>query len=625
MKLTRLFLMSAALLLVMLPIAAAEQSNKDLDPTFTGETGLFTIFLGDTLPQGMFSGGLVYNNYDRETTDFDTNVWNLVFGYGILDNLEIAASFAPITQVVFRNWELGETLNSHPHSIRTIENGVGDLRVGLKYRLIDDIGASPAVAIRAFAKIPTAEYEGGFGSGAVDFGANLIVSKSFTNTFEAAANLGYTIIGEPEDFGDCKLSDELSYGLGFGWLLEPKMKIKFLGELKGIAYMNDDEYPQAAPMDVFVGFQKRFEISPKYDLRFGLGYQVNVAFDTDVANNQHGAGMMLTIGPSANLVPVISEVKGERTATCVGAPIGLVATATDDNDDTLMYTWTVNGETIPGSESSVSWTPSSPGDYKVVVTVDDGRRGGVATQEMTVKAYPAPTVSLSINSDVVYVTKKYTVTASITNPGDYPLAYFWKVNIGTITPNTNQAEATWDLTNATDGEATITLNVKSEIGCDVNTDLKIKVEKDPCAFITDADLAGEVHFPFNKYILREPTEEAYKIFDRVIEKMKLCDTLVIRFEGHCCYIGTKDYNMCLGWWRTETVVKYFVEHGIDRARISTISYGKEKPKYDNNTEKTRQWNRRVMIMKDNGEAVPTGTDKDNIIEKCKTKYNRWLK
>lgn len=623
MKLSRLFLMSAALLLVMLPIASAEQSNKDLDPTFTGETGLFTLYLGDTLPQGMFSGGLVYNNYDRETTDFDTNIWNLVFAYGVTDNLEIAASFAPITQVVFRNWELGETLNSNPTSIRTIENGVGDLRFGLKYRLLDDNGASPAIAIRAFAKIPTADWEKGFGSGATDFGANLIVSKTFGN-LETAANVGYTLIGTPEDLTTGELSDELSYGVGFGWTIEPKLKIKFLGELKGIAYLNDDDFPQAAPMDVFVGFQKRFAIASKYDLRLGFGYQVNVAFDTDIANNPNGAGMMLTIGPSKNTPPVISELKGERTATCVGTPLGLVATASDENGDNLFYTWTVNGETIPGSESNVSWTPATPGDYKVVVTVDDGREG-VVTQEMNVKAYAPPTVNLSVNSDVVYATKKYTVSASITNPGDYPLAYFWKVDIGTIAPSTNQAEATWDLTNASEGEATITLNIKSEIGCDVTATLKVKVEKDPCLTITDADLTGEVHFPLNKYILREPTEEAYKIFDRVIEKMKLCESLVIRFEGHCCILGTKDYNMCLGWWRTETVVKYFVEHGIDRSRINTISYGKEKPKYDNDTEKTRQWNRRVEIMKDKGEAVPTGDAKDKVIEKCKKKYSRLLK
>jgi len=623
MKLTRLFLMSAALLLVILPIAWAEQSNKDLDPTFTGETGLFTIFLGDTLPQGMFSGGLVYNNYDRETTDFDTNVWNLVFAYGIIDNLEVAASFAPITQVVFRSWELGETLNSHPQSIKTIENGMGDLRLGLKYRLVDDTGSAPAVAIRAFAKLPTADWELGFGSSATDFGANLIISKSFTKTFEAAANVGYTVIGTPDGITTGILSDELSYGLGIGWTLEPKLKLKFLGEVKGIAYLNDDDFPQAAPMDVFVGFQKRFEIAPKYDLRLGFGYQVNVAFDTDIANNPHGAGLMLTVGPSMNTAPEIINMDS-GTAACVNAPHGLSATAKDENDDSVMYTWSVNGQDLAETGSNISWTPNAPGDYRIVVTADDGRQG-TETKEMTVRAYAPPTVNLSVNSDVVYATKKYTVSASITNPGDYPLTYFWKVDIGTIAPMTNQAEATWDLTTATEGDATITLNVKSEIGCDVITELKLKVEKDPCLTITDADLTGEVRFPLNKYILREPTEEAYKVFDRVIEKMKLCESLVIRFEGHCCFLGTKDYNICLGWWRTETVVKYFVEHGIDRARINTISFGKDKPKYSNNAEKTRQLNRRVEIMKDKGETVPAGANKDNIIEKCKKKYSRLLK
>jgi len=225
----------------------------------------------------------------------------------------------------------------------------------------------------------------------------------------------------------------------------------------------------------------------------------------------------------------------------------------------------------------------------------------------------------------VYATKKYTVTAAITNPGDYPLTYNWSVDIGTIAAKTNKAEALWDLSNASEGDATIKLQIKSEIGCDIVQELKVKVEKDPCLNITDEDIAGEVNFPLNKYELREPTEEAYKIFDRVIEKMKLCETLVIRFEGHCCILGTDNYNMCLGWWRTETVVKYFVEHGISRDRIKTISFGKRKPKYENAREKTRQWNRRVMIQRDSGEAVPAGEEKDTFIEKCKKRYSRWLK
>ena len=50
------------------PVAlAGEEANG---PTVTGETGLFTLLSGETLPQGGWSFGLYYNNWDR-LIDFD--------------------------------------------------------------------------------------------------------------------------------------------------------------------------------------------------------------------------------------------------------------------------------------------------------------------------------------------------------------------------------------------------------------------------------------------------------------------------------------------------------------------------------------------------------------------------
>src|SRR3954454_6846872 len=57
--------LAAALLLAALPgqsALAAEEANA---PTVTGETGLFSLLSGDTLPRGGWSFGLYYNNWDR--------------------------------------------------------------------------------------------------------------------------------------------------------------------------------------------------------------------------------------------------------------------------------------------------------------------------------------------------------------------------------------------------------------------------------------------------------------------------------------------------------------------------------------------------------------------------------
>ena len=48
-------------------------------------------------------------------------------------------------------------------------------------------------------------------------------------------------------------------------------------------------------------------------------------------------------------------------------------------------------------------------------------------------------------------------------------------------------------------------------------------------------------------------------------------------EGHCDEWGTIEYNLALGEKRAATVKQYLVSYGIDPSRLTTISYGKERP------------------------------------------------
>ena len=48
-------------------------------------------------------------------------------------------------------------------------------------------------------------------------------------------------------------------------------------------------------------------------------------------------------------------------------------------------------------------------------------------------------------------------------------------------------------------------------------------------------------------------------------------------EGHCDERGTREYNLALGERRASAVRNYLVSQGIAPSRISTISYGKERP------------------------------------------------
>jgi len=70
---------------------------------------------------------------------------------------------------------------------------------------------------------------------------------------------------------------------------------------------------------------------------------------------------------------------------------------------------------------------------------------------------------------------------------------------------------------------------------------------------------------------------------------------LILVEGHTCSIASIEYNLALGEHRAEAVKAYLVNHGISPDRIRTVSYGEEKPRYDNSTEESRRQNRRAFV------------------------------
>ena len=94
MRLRRLW-MIALVSLVPSVASAAEQANA---ASVTGETGLFTLLSGDTLPRGGWSFGLYYNNWDRlldvdlpdDQRSVDWNRLSASFGYGITDRWELS-------------------------------------------------------------------------------------------------------------------------------------------------------------------------------------------------------------------------------------------------------------------------------------------------------------------------------------------------------------------------------------------------------------------------------------------------------------------------------------------------------------------------------------------------------
>ncbi|HYS43726.1 MAG TPA: OmpA family protein, partial [Geobacteraceae bacterium] len=59
--------------------------------------------------------------------------------------------------------------------------------------------------------------------------------------------------------------------------------------------------------------------------------------------------------------------------------------------------------------------------------------------------------------------------------------------------------------------------------------------------------------------------------------LKKSVSLKIQIEGHCDERGSDEYNLALGEKRAKAALNYLVTLGVPAARLSFISYGKEKP------------------------------------------------
>jgi len=102
-----------------------------------------------------------------------------------------------------------------------------------------------------------------------------------------------------------------------------------------------------------------------------------------------------------------------------------------------------------------------------------------------------------------------------------------------------------------------------------------------------------VYFDFDRSTLRP---DALRLLDDAVAKLQANPTRNIVIEGHTCNIGTSEYNLALGERRARSVQDYLVSRGVAANRLEIVSYGEERPKFDNSREETRRLNRRAALV-----------------------------
>lgn len=96
----------------------------------------------------------------------------------------------------------------------------------------------------------------------------------------------------------------------------------------------------------------------------------------------------------------------------------------------------------------------------------------------------------------------------------------------------------------------------------------------PAKLEVPAFMTERVFFDFDKSVLKL---EAQSLLKKKADWLKANPSAKLLIEGNCDERGTAEYNLALGERRAESAKKFLVDLGIDAKRISTISYGEERP------------------------------------------------
>ena len=512
--------------------AVRAQDSRPGGNTVVGDTGLWFVPTGETLPKGRWSGGVQRVNSDRSEGFSDVSDIGGMFAFGVSDRVEL---FGTVGMRRIDADLVPVALNGQPQDYlinKGWSTGFSDITVGAKFGLLAQENGYN-VALRAMAKLPTASRDDGLGTGKADFQIDVVTSREFAQKVELSLSVGGRFRSSPDGYN---LSQGLKWGVGGAF--PSRSQFRVIAEMYGEALADQEqrftgsnpapgmpsEWDPDATRDLFGGVQYNFtnglyigagmSYTASYYLHRRdfttsedsdvdrLGLQVRIGFYPGAAPEAAPVQPTAppTPGPPPNRAPTV-KARCEPCTVEVGRQLTVSADAQDPDGDTLRYRWTSpTGSFGNANDRQTPWTaPMQPGAVPLTVTVDDGK-GMTATDTVTVQVI-APAAKKQVTFE-------------------------------------------------------------------------------------------DVHFDFDRYSLRP---EAARILDEAIKALQEDANLRLTIEGHTCNIGTNEYNLALGERRSAAVREYLQSRGINASRLQTVSYGEERPRHDNSREETRRLNRRAAM------------------------------
>jgi outer membrane protein OmpA-like peptidoglycan-associated protein len=542
------------------PDAASPAAASEVRPattTFMGDTGLWYVPTAEILPARKWSVSGYRVNFDDNQGFTDVSNWPVTVGFGVRDRVELFGSFVVVNRIdrdvrplflatagagqLDANRQAGGFVPQNPLARSAWSgNQVGDLWVGAKFNLWSERQNQPAaLALRAMVKAPTGDTDSGASTGKADFALDAIVSKDINARVELSGYGGFIVRGAPDEV---ESTNGFRWGVGAGF--PSRKSLRFTAEVDGEMYTNDTLATKTLLLGADGSFAPagfEYEMKSPVNVNLGLTWQHRNGFFA-------GAGWTWrpTVDKRSDFLGQYTNGAGDRM-DIVGR-IGY-------HPGVRVY--------VPPPPPSLPPPPPAP------------------TQNRP------PTVRARCEPCTVYVGKSSTVSADAQDPDGDALTYTWSAPAGTLTA-ASARQTPWTAP-MVEGPVPVSVRVDDGKGASASDVVTIQVIKEAIKEVVFED----VHFDFDRYSLRP---EATRALDEAVRALQENPGLRIAIEGHTCNIGTAEYNLALGERRASAVREYFASRGVGADRLQTISYGEERPKFDNAREETRRLNRRAALV-----------------------------
>jgi peptidoglycan-associated lipoprotein len=555
------------LLLVLAPAVpgwAQDEQTRPAMTTFWGDTGLWFVPTGEVLPSGSLSLSAQRTEFDFRQGNTNVSTWPVTAAFGA-GPLEIFGALRVVTRIdrdtdplLFAgpNNEAGGLVNEYPTvSESWTGNKLGDLYVGGKLNLLSQQRQqSMALAVRGTLKFPTGDKDVGAGTGEYDGFVDVIGSREFRG-IELAGFGGVALRGDPAPLS---LSDGIRWGAGAGF--PTRRTLRATAEVYG-EWMFD--HAVTAPEGFVVGTDG--SLSPATSrLKDSINTAVGLTW-------QHPRGVLLGAALNYRFALEQSDPASGTPPSTGGDAIGM--------EFRIGFHRGVRTFVPPPPAVALAPPPPAPEPEPTPAPPP-----APAPAPAPVPNRP-PLVRAVCDPCTLEPGQTAKLRAERSDPDGDPLTLQWTTSGGTIA-DTRAGETTW---RAETNAGLITFNVSVDDGRGgVATD-RVTIEVTAGEGLEFED----VHFDFDSFSLRA---DVLPMLEPTIAALKERPAMRLAIEGHTCSIGTAEYNLALGERRAIAVRDYLVKRGIEATRLTTVSYGEERPAFDNSQESTRRLNRRAALI-----------------------------